>query len=145
MSASKLDDGRVGSRIENYSDFWQKDMRKEGQVESDNRLENYTDVVNGMLLIFFSLHGHVIGSLAPPPTQGTTTARRSSMSTAGPGHSTSRASTRARHSPRPSLATNTILPHRCPFVPGCVFSTLAAVSVDLPGRLHASRMQESSV
>lgn len=144
MSASKLDDGRVGSRIENYSDFWHKDIRKEGQVESDNRLENYTDVVNGVLL-FFSPYGHVIGSSAPPPTQGTTTARRNSMSTVGPGHSTSRASTRARRSPRRSLATNTILPHRCPFVPGCVFSTSAAVSVGLPGRLHASRMQESSV
>jgi len=47
MSAPKLDDGRVGSRIENYSDFWQKDTAKEAQVDSDNRLENYTDVVNG--------------------------------------------------------------------------------------------------
>jgi len=47
MSAPKLDDGRVGSRIENYSDFWQKDTAKEDQVDSDNRLENYTDVVNG--------------------------------------------------------------------------------------------------
>ena len=67
MSAPKLDDGRVGSRIENYSDFWQKDIRKEGQVESDNRLENYTDVVNGVLLIFFTPHGHVIGSSSPSP------------------------------------------------------------------------------
>jgi hypothetical protein len=67
MSASKLDDGRVGSRIENYSDFWQKDIRKEGQVESDNRLENYTDVVNGVLHIFFT--PHVTSSAHPSPLQ----------------------------------------------------------------------------
>jgi sterol 24-C-methyltransferase len=47
MSSTQLNDGRVGSRIENYSDFWQKDIRKEAQVDSDIRLENYTDVVNG--------------------------------------------------------------------------------------------------
>ena len=44
MSSS---DGRVGSRIENYSSFWQKDTSKEAQVDSDTRVENYTDVVNG--------------------------------------------------------------------------------------------------
>jgi sterol 24-C-methyltransferase len=65
MSAPKLDDGRVGSRIENYSDFWQKDTAKEAQVDSDNRLENYTDVVNGVLFVFFTPHGHVFGSSSP--------------------------------------------------------------------------------
>jgi len=44
---SQHNDGRVGSRIENYSDFWQKDIRKEAQVDSDNRVESYTEVVNG--------------------------------------------------------------------------------------------------
>ena len=47
MSSTSLDDGRVGSRIENYSGFWQKDTSKEAQVDSDTRVENYTDVVNG--------------------------------------------------------------------------------------------------
>jgi sterol 24-C-methyltransferase len=47
MSSTQLDDGRVGSRIENYSGFWQKDINKEAQVDSDIRVENYTDVVNG--------------------------------------------------------------------------------------------------
>ena len=40
-------DGRVGSRIENYSSFWQKDTSKEAQVDLDTRVENYTNVVNG--------------------------------------------------------------------------------------------------
>lgn len=47
MSSAQLDDGRVGSRIENYSGFWQKDTSKEAQVDSDTRVENYTEVVNG--------------------------------------------------------------------------------------------------
>jgi sterol 24-C-methyltransferase len=47
MSSTQLDDGRIGSRIENYSGFWQKDINKEAQVDSDTRVENYTDVVNG--------------------------------------------------------------------------------------------------
>jgi hypothetical protein len=47
MSQNQLDDGRVGPRIENYTGFWQKDVRKEAQVDSDVRLENYTEVVNG--------------------------------------------------------------------------------------------------
>lgn len=40
-------DGRVGSRIENYTAFWQKDMAKEQQADTGNRLDSYTDVVNG--------------------------------------------------------------------------------------------------
>jgi len=48
MSPTQLDDGRVGSRIENYPGFWQKDIRKEAQVDSDIRVENYTEVVNGV-------------------------------------------------------------------------------------------------
>ena len=47
MSSNELGDGRVGSRIENYSGFWQKDTSKEAQADSDTRVENYTDVVNG--------------------------------------------------------------------------------------------------
>ncbi|KAI0819926.1 delta-sterol C-methyltransferase [Trametes gibbosa] len=40
-------DGRVGRRIENYTAFWQKDMSKEASQDTENRLENYTDVING--------------------------------------------------------------------------------------------------
>jgi len=40
-------DGRVGKRIENYTAFWQKDMTKEDKVDTENRLDNYTEVVNG--------------------------------------------------------------------------------------------------
>jgi sterol 24-C-methyltransferase len=49
MAPTKLDDGRVGSRIENYAGFWQKDIKKEAQADSDVRVENYTDVVNGTI------------------------------------------------------------------------------------------------
>jgi len=40
-------DGRVGGRIENYTKFWQKDISKEANVDTDNRLDSYTDVING--------------------------------------------------------------------------------------------------
>lgn len=44
-------DGRVGRRIENYTAFWQKDISKEASEDTGNRLENYTDVVNGASVI----------------------------------------------------------------------------------------------
>ncbi|KAF9012971.1 delta-sterol C-methyltransferase [Hymenopellis radicata] len=40
-------DGRIGARIENYSNFWQKDLSKEEAVDTENRVGGYTDVVNG--------------------------------------------------------------------------------------------------
>ncbi|KAA1472447.1 hypothetical protein DENSPDRAFT_838721 [Dentipellis sp. KUC8613] len=40
-------DGRVGDRIENYTGFWQKDMNKEKKNDTVNRVENYTEVING--------------------------------------------------------------------------------------------------
>ncbi|KII87883.1 hypothetical protein PLICRDRAFT_42408 [Plicaturopsis crispa FD-325 SS-3] len=40
-------DGRQGKRIENYVDFWQKDLSKESTTDNDNRVDSYTDVVNG--------------------------------------------------------------------------------------------------
>jgi sterol 24-C-methyltransferase len=61
MSSTQLDDGRVGSRIENYSGFWKKDLNKEDQVDSDTRVENYTDVVNGTPRWHFACAG--IGQL----------------------------------------------------------------------------------
>ena len=40
-------DGRQGKRIENYAAFWQKDLSKEQGQDTENRLANYTDVING--------------------------------------------------------------------------------------------------
>ncbi|KAH7913311.1 S-adenosyl-L-methionine-dependent methyltransferase [Hygrophoropsis aurantiaca] len=40
-------DGRQENRVENYTKFWQKDMSKEAEVDTQNRSESYTDVVNG--------------------------------------------------------------------------------------------------
>ncbi|CED85039.1 C-24 methyl transferase [Phaffia rhodozyma] len=37
-------DGRESNRLENYTNFWQKDSQKDGKVDMDNRLSNYTDV-----------------------------------------------------------------------------------------------------
>lgn len=47
-SPAPLEDGRIGSRIENYTGFWQKDMDKEAKVDTENRVDNYTDVINGI-------------------------------------------------------------------------------------------------
>ncbi|KAJ4470269.1 S-adenosyl-L-methionine-dependent methyltransferase [Lentinula lateritia] len=40
-------DGRSDSRIQNYTKFWQKDTSKEAEVDNANRLDSYTEVVNG--------------------------------------------------------------------------------------------------
>ena len=40
-------DGRVGERIGNYTKFWQSDLKQETNVEVENRLGDYTNVVNG--------------------------------------------------------------------------------------------------
>ncbi|KAH8107529.1 delta-sterol C-methyltransferase [Phellopilus nigrolimitatus] len=40
-------DGRIEKRVENYTAFWQKDMSKEADNDTNNRLGSYTDVVNG--------------------------------------------------------------------------------------------------
>ncbi|KAF9530229.1 delta-sterol C-methyltransferase [Crepidotus variabilis] len=47
MSSGKLDDGRIVDRMENYTKFWQKDIHNEQDVDNENRLNSYTDVVNG--------------------------------------------------------------------------------------------------
>lgn len=54
-SESTLADGRVKDRVANYTGFWQKDMSKEDTVDTENRLDSYTDVVNGMSLGHLSL------------------------------------------------------------------------------------------
>ena len=40
-------DGRHEKRMNNYTKFWQQDMSKEKDVDKANRLESYTEVVNG--------------------------------------------------------------------------------------------------
>jgi len=45
MATSK--DGRVGSRIEAYTKFWQQDPNTEKEADTKNRLDSYTDVING--------------------------------------------------------------------------------------------------
>ena len=46
------EDGRQKNRMEAYSKFWQNDMSKEQDVDTNNRLSSYTDVVNGAHLSF---------------------------------------------------------------------------------------------
>ncbi|CAE6395872.1 unnamed protein product [Rhizoctonia solani] len=46
-NAEVLDDGRVKSRVANYTAFWDNDSTKDGDAHKDNRLENYKDVING--------------------------------------------------------------------------------------------------
>jgi hypothetical protein len=103
-----LEDGRVGSRIENYTAFWKKDTANETEGDNANRLAEYTDVVNGA--------SRLPAPASPCPAhigpQDTTTARQSCTSTAGRSPSTSRASTRARRSPPRSRGTSTISPRR---------------------------------
>lgn len=48
-------DGRVGRRIENYAGFWQKDLSKEAGQDTENRLANYTDVINGECFVLCRL------------------------------------------------------------------------------------------
>ncbi|KAJ7634665.1 delta-sterol C-methyltransferase [Roridomyces roridus] len=42
-----LVDGRERDRIANYTKFWNKDISKEDSTGTDNRVDSYTDVVNG--------------------------------------------------------------------------------------------------
>jgi hypothetical protein len=49
---TSTEDGRQGGRIQNYTKFWQKDISKEADVDNQNRVESYTDVVNGMFSPF---------------------------------------------------------------------------------------------
>ena len=41
-------DGRHEERMNNYTKFWQQDMSKEKEVDTANRIDSYTEVVNGM-------------------------------------------------------------------------------------------------
>jgi len=39
-------DGRVDERIGNYTKFWQSNLKQETNVEVENRIDDYTNVVN---------------------------------------------------------------------------------------------------
>ena len=41
------EDGRQKGRMEAYTKCWQDDMNKEKEVDTSNRLNSYTEVVNG--------------------------------------------------------------------------------------------------
>ena len=47
----KRSDGRVTDRMENYTKFWNTDPLKEENADNAKRLDSYTDVVNGQLLL----------------------------------------------------------------------------------------------
>ena len=47
--AANLRDGRRGKRLEAYTRWWQKDLNKEADLDNQNRLDSYADVVNGKL------------------------------------------------------------------------------------------------
>lgn len=47
MTTETLADGRQGERIENYTKFWNKDLKRESEGNTEARLDQYTDVVNG--------------------------------------------------------------------------------------------------
>ncbi len=53
--AKQRSDGRVESRVENYTKFWKKDTAQEGASDNENRLDSYTEVVNGQCPAFFGL------------------------------------------------------------------------------------------
>jgi sterol 24-C-methyltransferase len=47
-TAEPREDGRQEKRVDGYTKFWQKDASNEAEVDTSNRLDSYTDVVNGM-------------------------------------------------------------------------------------------------
>jgi hypothetical protein len=47
MQSKTTNDGRVSTRIENYTKFWQEEVANEATTDAKNRLHSYTDVVNG--------------------------------------------------------------------------------------------------
>lgn len=123
-------DGRDRERIANYTKFWDKDISKEDSTHTENRVDSYTDVVNGVY--FFPFRLRILLSVANDyPSflgQAITTARPSCTSTAGPTRSTSAASTRARRSLRRSPATSTTSRRKCGYARGCACSTSGAAS-----------------
>ena len=46
-------DGRQDDRVQNYTKFWQQDTKDETEVENANRLNSYTEVVNGTTCLLY--------------------------------------------------------------------------------------------
>lgn len=40
-------DARSEARVSNYTKFWKKDSAQDGESDRENRLSQYTDLVNG--------------------------------------------------------------------------------------------------
>ncbi|KAI0792391.1 S-adenosyl-L-methionine-dependent methyltransferase [Abortiporus biennis] len=40
-------DGRVESRMQNYTKFWDSELKTEGKEHTDNRIDRYSEVING--------------------------------------------------------------------------------------------------
>ena len=53
MAPTAAADGRQVDRLDGYTKHWQKDLNKEANVDTENRLDSYADVVNGTLFILF--------------------------------------------------------------------------------------------
>jgi sterol 24-C-methyltransferase len=49
-------DGRVDSRIQNYTGFWQKDTQLDSPVDTDTRVENYKEVINGEIDSLYAVY-----------------------------------------------------------------------------------------
>jgi len=47
IESNTLADGRKRDRIANYTGFWQKEAAHDSQTDTSNRLDSYTEVVNG--------------------------------------------------------------------------------------------------
>lgn len=124
-------DGRQGDRIANYSKFWNKDISKEDSTGTENRVDSYTDVVNGTPASQMSRSRTDFSLSLVGIVQVTTTAPPSSTSMVGQTPSISAASTRAKPLRPLWRVTNIILPRKwvCGLV--CVSSTLVAEWADL--------------
>ena|ERR1700761_5569656 len=77
-ATAPIQDGRIQSRVENYTGFWEKDSANDTEVQRANRLDQYTDVINGS-----SSPSSIIDTLVEGAIQGTMTALLSSTSMAG--------------------------------------------------------------
>lgn len=49
-SSEKTADGRELNRMAKYTEFWDNELKKEGDEHTNNRLAHYVDVVNGEVL-----------------------------------------------------------------------------------------------
>jgi hypothetical protein len=93
MDSSKPD-GRINSRIENYTKFFEADGATDSKEHTENRLQNYADVVNGKVpRVSFDL-AHSNGDHVQDITMG----RLRCTSLVGESLSTSPVSTRGRAS-----------------------------------------------